>query len=161
MWLNYAVCACEADSCGWQGWIVESAFVRREGDEDLLLPSDSQLNCPECPKPLFRTEVSYRFEPSEDQKPHLIPGVDYQETPMEYYGESGPDIAVTPPMRRGEGVSREIGTAALMGRSGFRTSTMALVSPWRPPVYMAKARYASTSDGTLWHISRGRILSRA
>jgi hypothetical protein len=38
----------------------------------------------------------------------MIPGVDYQETPMGYYGEAGLDIAVTPPMRRAQGAWREI-----------------------------------------------------
>ena len=108
VWLNYAVCGCGSDSCGWQGWIVESAFVSREGDDDLLLPSDRHLNCPECRKPLFRTEVTCRFEPSEDQTPSLIPGVDYEEPPMEYEGEDGPEVPVTPPRPRGEGVWREI-----------------------------------------------------
>ncbi len=89
VWLNYAVCGCEADSCGWQGWIVESAFVRREGEDDLLLPADDHLDGPNCRKPLFRTEVTYRFEPSEDQTHPLIPGVDYEETPMEYEGDPG------------------------------------------------------------------------
>ena len=80
VWLTYAVCGCGADSCGWQGWVVESAFVRREEDDDLLLPSDDHLDCPECRKPLFRTEVSYRFEPSRDQAHPLVPGVDYEES---------------------------------------------------------------------------------
>ena len=108
VWLNYAVCGCEADSCGWQGWIVESAFVRREGDDDLLLPADDHLDCPKCGKPLFRTEVTYRFEPSEDQTHPLIPGVDYEETPMEYEGEAGPAIPVTPARPRGAGLWRRI-----------------------------------------------------
>ena len=108
VWLNYAVCGCEEDSCGWQGWILESAFVKRDGDEDLLLPSDHRHDCPECRKRLFRTEVNVRSEPSVDQTPHVIPGVDYEETPMEYHGDPGPDIPVTPPRRREAGDWRQV-----------------------------------------------------
>ncbi len=118
-WLAYAVCACEEDACGWQGWLLESAFMQQEGEDDLLLPVDSSLECPECHRPLYCT-VTYRVEPSADQRPRLIPGVDYEETPIEYHGEVGPDIPVTPPTPRGAGVWREVDPATEQGHGTIR-----------------------------------------
>ncbi len=45
IWLSFAVCGCEEDSCGWQGWIIES------GDQE----------CPVCRKLLFRTQVEKQY----------------------------------------------------------------------------------------------------
>ena len=49
-----------------------------------MLPSDEDLNCPKCGNPLFRTEVSYKFDVSLNQAPKLIPNVDYEVMPVLY-----------------------------------------------------------------------------
>lgn len=82
-WLSYAVCGCAHDSCGWEGWILESVY-QIDGKEKLELSIDDRQICPECGKALFRTEASLRFIPSADQKPDLVPGVDYTCSEMQY-----------------------------------------------------------------------------
>lgn len=72
-WLTYSVCACEDDSCGWQGWIVESA-----SSQGRQLPADNSQRCPVCGKTLFRTAASVRCVPSRDQQPPLVEGRDYE-----------------------------------------------------------------------------------
>lgn len=78
-WLTYSVCAVEKDSCGWGGWILESA----KGSKGELSSATEQV-CPSCSKSLFRTEVSIKFEPSKNQTPELIEGRDYEVTPIQY-----------------------------------------------------------------------------
>ena len=67
--LTYAVCACEADSCGWGGWILEGAFkddpTRQEWER--ALPGDYTQRCPNCGKDTFRTEATVELRPAEDQ----------------------------------------------------------------------------------------------
>lgn len=78
-WLTYAVCACEDDACGWQGWIIES--LARGGKQ---LSADTGQKCPACGRMLFRTEASVRCVPSRDQSKTLVPGRDYDVSPIEY-----------------------------------------------------------------------------
>jgi len=78
-WITYAVCAVERDACAWAGWILEAA-KGASGN----LPAYTEQVCPNCAKPLFRTAVSRRFEPSVDQSPELVPGRDYDTVPMDY-----------------------------------------------------------------------------
>lgn len=78
-WVTFAVCAVEQDSCGWAGWILES--VRGKSCE---LIADTDQICPKCGKQMFRTAASVKMEPSKNQTPDLIPGQDYEVTPMEY-----------------------------------------------------------------------------
>lgn len=86
-WLNYAVCASCSDSCGWQGWIIDAVEgTDREGVDKVL--SSQDMNCPKCGKPLFRTEVNYRFELSPDQSPKLAAGVDYEVAPLTYHEDA-------------------------------------------------------------------------
>jgi hypothetical protein len=92
VWLTYAVCVMENDACGWQGWIIESAFkITTEdyptGTGDKLLPTSSdECVCPSCGRGLFRTQASVKFEPSIDQAPvHGIPGIDYKVADIDYY----------------------------------------------------------------------------
>ena len=89
VWLVYAVCACDRDSCSWGGWIIEAAFKitgqkHHTGTGDKALSSDTTQTCPSCGKKLFRTAAAVRFEPAEDQTPIWIEGVDYESSPMEY-----------------------------------------------------------------------------
>jgi hypothetical protein len=78
-WITYAVCGVEKDSCGWGGWILESA-KGASGE----LPSFTDQICPSCGKETFRTKVSIKFEPSKDQTRDLIEGRDYDVVPMQY-----------------------------------------------------------------------------
>jgi len=77
--VTYAVCGVENESCGWGGWILESA-KGLSGN----LPSYTDQICPSCGKELFRTEVVIKYEKSLDQTPELMPGRDYDVEPMEY-----------------------------------------------------------------------------
>ncbi len=79
VWVTYAVCAVEQDSCAWGGWILES--IKSVNGE---LIADTDQTCPQCGKQMFRTAASVKMEPSKDQIPDLIPGQDYEVTPMEY-----------------------------------------------------------------------------
>lgn len=79
VWLTYSVCGVEKDSCGWGGWILESTKGLK-GE----LSAFTQQVCPSCGKPLFRTEVTIKFEPSKNQTPELIEGRDYEATPIKY-----------------------------------------------------------------------------
>jgi hypothetical protein len=89
LWLTYAVCGVEMDSCGWEGWISEAVFRGTDmrhptGTGDKLLPM-REYSCADCGKPLFRTSASLRFEVSEDQTPvGGVPGEDYDVADMEY-----------------------------------------------------------------------------
>ena len=90
-WLTYAVCALTNESCGWGGWIIESAFkmtVERHptgtGDEPMPTADGAQI-CPRCGRTLFRTNASIRMVPSEDQMPVCgEAGTDYEAAEMDY-----------------------------------------------------------------------------
>jgi len=91
LWLSFAVCATTAEACGWGGWMIEGAYKNTgkhdptaSGDQLLSFDNESQ-RCPRCSHPLFRTEVSLRFTPSQDQTNLTgVAGVDYEVAPMEY-----------------------------------------------------------------------------
>ena len=79
VWLAYAVCGIDTDSCGWGGWILESAEAA-----DRQLPAYTLQVCPSCNKELFRTEVVNKYHKSKDHTPKLVPGIDYELVPIEY-----------------------------------------------------------------------------
>ena len=90
VWLVYAVCAVEQDSCGWGGWIIDAPF---QGDREELsdshrrqnsCPADYMFQCPTCRKHLFRTSAQLRLEPSKDQTPAWVEGVLSVSSPIEY-----------------------------------------------------------------------------
>jgi hypothetical protein len=87
--LTYAVCACEKDSCGWGGWMIEAAF-KKDTKKHLNSTGDKVLSavmdqvCPVCGKDTFRTEASIKLIPSNDQTKVLIEGRDYESIPIEY-----------------------------------------------------------------------------
>lgn len=67
--LTYAVCACDSDSCGWGGWILEGAFKddssrKRDGR---VLSGDYSQKCPQCGKNTFRTDATLELHPASDQ----------------------------------------------------------------------------------------------
>lgn len=83
VWVVYAVCGCEKDSCGWEGWMIESATLKNTENEDAL-PCMNEQVCPNCGKILFRTDTQIKMQYSKDQSGLLIPGEDYDTSPMEY-----------------------------------------------------------------------------
>lgn len=88
VWLAYAVCGCELDACGWNGWIISAAFQRTDEiypskPGHKLLPSQGN-HCPRCGRVLFETAAQLRFEPSADQEPIPYRGGETEEKPMEY-----------------------------------------------------------------------------
>jgi hypothetical protein len=82
-WITLAVCGCEVNSCGWEGWILEDVF-KKEGDETKHLPAQTDQICPRCSKVLFRTEVQYKVKISEDQAHDLVEGIRYSSEPLPY-----------------------------------------------------------------------------
>jgi hypothetical protein len=89
VWLTYAVCACEKNSCGWGGWMIEAAFKEAEeqypnSTGDKVVPAMVDQVCPQCGKTTFRTAASIRMIPSTDQTPTLVEGVDFESDPIEY-----------------------------------------------------------------------------
>jgi hypothetical protein len=56
VWVTYAVCGCDQDACGWEGWILESAAKKSRKKKQQLYVADD--NCPQCRKELFRTAPS-------------------------------------------------------------------------------------------------------
>ena len=82
-WIVYAVCCCEKDSCGWEGWMIESVSFKGARNE-VALPCMNEQICPKCGKLLFRTDTQIKMQYSEDQSGLLIPGEDYDTSPMKY-----------------------------------------------------------------------------
>ena len=95
VWLVYAVCACEHDSCGWTGWLIEALYKKEEKNTageagKRLLSANYEQKCPNCHKQLFRTDISLQLEVSTNQTPiHGIAGVDYEVAKIEYIDSSG------------------------------------------------------------------------
>jgi hypothetical protein len=88
-WLTYSVCACEKDSCGWGGWMIEWVGKKTKvryptSTGDKTLSAKTEQICPICGKNLFRTEVSIKFVPANDQELPLKKGIDYDTVPIEY-----------------------------------------------------------------------------
>lgn len=62
VWLVYAVCAVDRDSCGWGGWMIEAAFRSTAG-----VSACAQQVCPRCAKPTFRTATRVQYAIAPDQ----------------------------------------------------------------------------------------------
>jgi hypothetical protein len=82
-WIVYAVCGCEKESCGWEGWMIESATLK-SADDEVSLPCMNEQICPNCGKAVFRTDTQTKMQYSNDQSGLLIPGVDFETAPIEY-----------------------------------------------------------------------------
>jgi len=82
-WIVYAVCGCAKDSCGWEGWMIESVSLKN-AESEFDLPCMNKQICPNCGKTLFRTDTQIKMQYSEDQSGRLIPGVDFEISPIEY-----------------------------------------------------------------------------
>ena len=86
VWMTYAVCATQKDSCGWGDWMIEAAFKRTgskhpTGTGDKVLPAVMDQVCPRCSRTTFRTAASIRMAASEDQ---TEPGPHIECLPIEY-----------------------------------------------------------------------------
>jgi hypothetical protein len=82
-WLVYAVCGCDDDSCGWEGWMIESASQTNHDPKKQLNCMNEQV-CPNCNKMLFRTDSQIKMKYSQDQSGLLVAGKDYDVVPMKY-----------------------------------------------------------------------------
>ena len=66
--LTFAVCALDADACGWGGWLSEGAFIMVPDGSGILqngdnpLPSVTAQICPNCGRTLFRNDTAQVFE---------------------------------------------------------------------------------------------------
>jgi len=65
-WVVYAVCGIEQDSCGWEGWIIES-ITSDENNEEIQLKCMNEQICPDCGKSLFRTDTQIKMKYSPNQ----------------------------------------------------------------------------------------------
>lgn len=100
VWLAYAVCATEADSCGWGGWMIEAAVGASAEDatRGSFVSAADEQRCPRCGRPTFRTGVSLRLEPSVNQGPPLREGVSYEAVPLTYDAvEFDEDVTIDAP----------------------------------------------------------------
>jgi hypothetical protein len=69
VYLAYGVCAAEEESCGWGGWIVESA-KKIQGAIIKEVEADTEQRCPVCGRVVFRTIVK-RFLLDPDWNPTI------------------------------------------------------------------------------------------
>jgi len=87
IWLTYAVCAMERESCGWAGWMIEVAYKKTEEKYptrtgEKVLPAMMDQVCPRCGRTTFRTAASIQMVPSgEPSRP------DVECLPIEYESE--------------------------------------------------------------------------
>ena len=92
IFLTYAVCAVQADSCGWGGWVIEAAYQKSDkkyqtSTGDKLLPTCYCDVCPKCGNQLFRTDACILLEPSQKEISSLLIKMDYQQVPIQYDDE--------------------------------------------------------------------------
>jgi hypothetical protein len=96
VWLAYAVCTAEKDSCGWAGWIIEAAWKNRSADSAGRLPNwkdrqfvvaDDRQRCPNCSKDLYRTGVGKLYELLPSQPTRDL----FDSVPIEYNDDKQSD----------------------------------------------------------------------
>jgi hypothetical protein len=72
VWLAYAVCAVEWGSCGWRGWIIESACkLVGENLQKVEVEADTEQGCPVCGRQLYRTGVAKQFRLNPDAESEM------------------------------------------------------------------------------------------
>jgi hypothetical protein len=81
VWLSYAVCAVDEESCGWGGWIIESAW-KTTGEAVEQVRADTDQRCPVCGEPLFRTEIEKQFRFNPDAAPKI--DYPYETVPIKF-----------------------------------------------------------------------------
>jgi hypothetical protein len=85
VWLSFAVCATEEDSCGWGGWIIESAWKSQDNDVqkvEVEVEADTEQRCPRCNKLLYRTGVEKQYQLNPDAGPKIT--FPHETTPPEF-----------------------------------------------------------------------------
>ena len=89
VWLSFALCVVEEDSCGWAGWIIESAWKSRgtggATDRRAVAAADSQ-KCPNCGKTSFRTALEKQYMLNPVQPPKL--DYSYDSVPLVFEDKS-------------------------------------------------------------------------
>lgn len=83
LWLAYAVCAVEGESCGWQGWILESVEKGDLNADGEQVSADTEQRCPVCNRPLYRTGVERQFVLNSKAGPKLAYSYDAVPTRFE------------------------------------------------------------------------------
>ncbi len=86
LFLVYSVCGTEEESCGWEGWMLESVFKKSTENHltstgDQSLTATDEQKCPRCGKTTFRTDAILRFDKSNKSS---IVGFDYEVAPVDY-----------------------------------------------------------------------------
>src|SRR6185437_9408189 len=76
VWLSFAVCATEEASCGWGGWIIESAWkAHAHGNDEkkveVEVEADTEQRCPRCNRLLYRTDVEKQYQLNPDAGPKI------------------------------------------------------------------------------------------
>ena len=83
VWLSYAVCAVEEESCGWRGWIIESAWKHEGADSpEVEVEADTEQGCPVCGKQVYRTGVERQFLLNPDARSKI--GYAYETAPRTF-----------------------------------------------------------------------------
>jgi hypothetical protein len=83
VWLAYAVCAVEEESCGWRGWIIESAWkLVGPNLQEVEVEADAEQGCPVCGRQVYRTEVEKQFRLNPDAGPKT--GYAYDTAPITF-----------------------------------------------------------------------------
>lgn len=83
VWLAYAVCAVEETSCGWRGWIIESAWKLVGKDlQEVEVEADAEQVCPVCGKQPYRTGIEKQFRLNSEAGPKI--GYDYDSAPITF-----------------------------------------------------------------------------
>ena len=78
VYLAYSVCAVEPESCGWNGWTIESA-KRTVVSIICEVDADADQICPHCGRPLFRI-FTKQFQLNAGWEPII----DYDAVPIEF-----------------------------------------------------------------------------
>jgi hypothetical protein len=83
VWLSYAVCAVEEESCGWRGWIIESAWKHVDANSpDVEVEADTKQGCPVCGRQVYRTGVERQFRLNPDAGSKI--GYTYETAPITF-----------------------------------------------------------------------------
>lgn len=83
VWLSYAVCVVEEESCGWRGWIIESAWkLVGESLKEVDVEADTEQRCPICGRQVYRTGIEKQFRLNPDAGPKI--GYAYDTVPLTF-----------------------------------------------------------------------------
>jgi hypothetical protein len=72
----------EEDSCGWRGWIIESAWKRLDENHTVEVEADAEQICPICGKQVYRTGIEKQFQLNPNADPKI--GFAYDVAPITF-----------------------------------------------------------------------------